>query len=49
MSPLAGADLVAENLAEVTGLGAEDFLNDGRIAEPCKDGADAAACLRELG
>jgi hypothetical protein len=44
--PLAGVDLVAEDLAKVTWLGAEYFLNDGRIAKPCKDGADAAACLR---
>jgi hypothetical protein len=45
---LAGVDLVAEDLAEVAGLGAEDFLNDGRVAQPCKDGGDAAACLAEL-
>jgi hypothetical protein len=29
---LARVDLVAENLAEVAGLCAEDFLNDGRVA-----------------
>ena len=45
---LAGVDLVAEDLAKVTGLGAEDFLDDGRIAQPRKDGGDAAACLPEL-
>ena len=45
---LAGVDLVAENLAEVAGLCAEDFLNDGRVAQPCKDGRDPAACLPEL-
>jgi hypothetical protein len=45
---LAGVDLFAENLAEVAGLGAEDFLCDGRVAQPCKDGRDPAACLPEL-
>jgi hypothetical protein len=29
---LAGVDLLAEDLAKVTGLGAEDFLNDRRVA-----------------
>jgi hypothetical protein len=46
--PLAGVDLVAQDLAEVTGLGAEDFLNDGRVAQACKDGGDAAASLPKL-
>ena len=45
---LAGVDLVAEDLVEVAGLGAEDFLNYGRVAQPCKDSRDAAACLSEL-
>jgi hypothetical protein len=45
---LAGVDLVAKNLAEVVGFCAEDFLNDGRVAQPCKDGRDPAACLPEL-
>ena len=45
---LAGIDLVAQDLAEVTGLGAEDFLNDRRVTQPCKDGGDAAACLAEF-
>jgi hypothetical protein len=45
---LARVDLVAKDLAEVAGLGAEDFLNDGRVAQPCKDGRDPAACLPEL-
>ena len=45
----AGVDLVAEDLAEVTGLGAEDLLNDGRITQPCKDGGDAAGVCRNSG
>src|SRR5260370_39213341 len=45
---LARVDLIAKDLAEVAGLGAEDFLNDGRVAQPCKDGRDATACLPEL-
>src|SRR6202035_1703230 len=45
---LAGVDLVAENLAQVAGLCAEDFLDDRRVAQPCKDGRDPAACLPEL-
>jgi hypothetical protein len=45
---LAGVDLVAENLAEVAGLGAEDFLYDRRVAQPCQDCPDPAACLPEL-
>jgi hypothetical protein len=45
---LARVDLIAKDLAEVAGLGAEDFLNDGRVAQPCKDGRDSAACLAEL-
>src|SRR5271165_2865870 len=45
---LAGVDLVAENLAQVAGLCAEDFLNDRRVAQPCKDGRDPAACLPKL-
>ena len=45
---LAGVDLVAKDLAEVTGLGAEDFLNDRCVAQPCKDRGDAAACLAEF-
>jgi hypothetical protein len=45
---LAGVDLVAEDLAEVAWLGAEDFLNDGRVTQPCKDGSDTAARLAEL-
>jgi hypothetical protein len=45
---LAGVDLVAENLAEVAGLGAENFLYDGSVAQPCQDGGDPAACLPEL-
>jgi hypothetical protein len=28
---LAGVDLVAEDLAEVAGFGAKDFLNDGGV------------------
>jgi hypothetical protein len=34
---LAGIDLVANDLAEVAGLCAKDFLNDGRVAQPCKE------------
>ena len=40
---------MAGDLAEVTGLGAEDFLNNGRVAQPCKDGGDAAASLPKDG
>jgi hypothetical protein len=45
---LAGVDLVAQDLAEVAGLGAEDFLNDGRVAQPGKDRGDATAGLPKL-
>jgi hypothetical protein len=45
---LANVDLVAQDLAKVTGLGAEDVLNDGCVAQPCKDGGAAAAGLAEL-
>ena len=44
----AGVDLVTEHLTEVAGLGAKDFLNDGRVRWPCKDVPDVAACLPEL-
>jgi hypothetical protein len=45
---LAGVDLVAQNLAEVPGLGAKDFLDDGCVTEPRKDCGDATAYLPEL-
>jgi hypothetical protein len=45
---LAGVDLVAEDLAEVAWLRAEDFLYDGRVTQPCKDCGDATAYLPEL-
>jgi hypothetical protein len=45
---LAGVDLAAQEFAEVAGLGAEDFLNNGCVAQPCKDEGDAAACLAKL-
>jgi hypothetical protein len=45
---LAVVDFVAEDLAEVAVLGSEDFLNDGRVAQPYKDGGDSAACPPEL-
>ena len=45
---LAGVDLVAQDLAEVALLGAEDFLKGGRVAQPCKDGSDATAYLAKL-
>jgi hypothetical protein len=45
---LARVDLVPEDLAEVAGFGAEDFLNDWRVAQPGKDGGDAAASLPKL-
>jgi hypothetical protein len=35
-------------LAKVAGLCAEDFLNDGRAAQPCRDDGGAAARLSEL-
>jgi hypothetical protein len=41
---LAGVDLVAENLA----LGAEDFLDDGRVPQPRQDCGDATSHLPEL-
>ena len=37
-----------QTAALVAGLGAEDFLNDGRVAQPCKDCGDTTACLAEL-
>jgi hypothetical protein len=48
MRPSQASILVAEDLAEVAGLGAEDFLNDGRVAQPCEDGGNATAHLAEL-
>jgi hypothetical protein len=45
---LAGVDLIAQDLAEVAWLGAEDFLKDGRVAQPCKDGRDATLYLVKL-
>ena len=42
---LAGVDLVAEYLAEIAGFGPEDFLNDRRIPQACKDCGDAVASL----
>ena len=45
---LTGVDLDAEDRAEVAGLGTEDFLNDGRVAQRCKDIGDAAACPSEF-
>ena len=45
---LAGVDLVAEDLAKVAGLGAEDFLNKGGIAQSYNNVGDAAACLAKL-
>ena len=46
---LAGVDLVAQDLAEVAWLGAGDFLEDGRVPQPCKDGGDATAFWRNSG
>ena len=44
----AGVDLVAEDLAKVTGLGSEDFLNDRRVGEPGEDVGNFDPCLAEL-
>jgi hypothetical protein len=43
----AGVDLVAEDLAKVTGLGSEDFLKNRRVGEPGKDVGNFASCLAE--
>jgi hypothetical protein len=45
---LAGVDLVAQDLAQVAWPGAKGFLKDGRVAQSCKDGGDAAAYLAKL-
>jgi hypothetical protein len=44
----ATVDLVAEDLAKVTGLGSEDFLKDRRVGELGKDVGNFAPCLAEL-
>jgi hypothetical protein len=43
----AGVDLVAEDLAKVTGLGSEDFLKNRRVGEPGKDVGNFARVWRK--
>jgi len=41
---LAGVDLVAQDLAKVAGLGAKDFLKDGRVT-PAVSGWPRGGCV----